>query len=162
VLSLRKQGRNTKKSILFVVIGLAGLALGADMVVRGAVFIGERAGLSKAVIGLTIVAFGTSLPELATCVAAAIKGHHDISIGTLVGSNIFNALLAVGTAGTIRPFIIDPRLAGADYWIMIVVSAGFAAVAIIGRRKINRPFGAILLCGYIAYMIYLFGYTRAI
>ncbi len=150
------------KNILFVLIGLAGLALGAGMAVRGAVVIGELIGLSKAVIGLTIVAVGTSLPELATCVAAAIRGHHDISIGNLVGSNIFNTLLVVGTAGTVRPFIIGPRLVGVDYWIMIVVSVGFAAVAVIGRRKINRPFGAMLICAYIAYMIYLFGYTRAI
>ncbi len=163
--SISAQGHksiSSNKSVLFVVIGLVGLALGADMVVRGAVVIGERAGLSKAVIGLTIIAFGTSLPELATCVAAAIKGHHDISIGNLVGSNIFNTLLVVGTAGVVRPFTIGQRLVGTDYWIMIVVSAGFAALAIIGRRKITRSFGAVLICGYIAYMIYLFGYTRAV
>jgi cation:H+ antiporter len=154
--------RDMKKSILFVIVGLAGLALGADMAVRGAVVIGELIGLSKAVIGLTIIAIGTSLPELATCIVAAIRGEHDISIGNLVGSNIFNTLLVVGAAGTVRPFIIGSRLVGADYWIMIVISAGFAALAVIGRRRINRPFGAVLLCGYIAYMIYLFGYTRAV
>jgi cation:H+ antiporter len=153
---------STNKSVLFVVIGLAGLALGADMAVRGAVVIGERIGLSQAVIGLTIIAIGTSLPELATCVAASIKGEHDISIGNLVGSNVFNTLLVVGTAGVVRPFTIGQRLLGADYWIMIAVSAGFAVVVIIGRRKINRSLGAVLLCGYIAYMIYLFGYTRAV
>ncbi len=152
--------RYTTKSILFIIIGLAGLALGADMAVRGAVVIGERIGLSQAVIGLTIIAIGTSLPELATCVAAAIKGEHDISIGNLVGSNIFNTLLVVGTAGTVRPFTISHRLIGADYWIMIAVSAGFAFFVIIFRRTISRIGGAVLLAGYIAYMIYLFGYTQ--
>ena len=154
--------RNTKRSVLLVVIGLAGLALGADMMVRGAVFIGERAGLSKAVIGLTIIAIGTSLPELATCLAAAVKGQHDISIGTLVGSNVFNALLALGVAGVIRPFEVVPRLAaGVDYWVMVIVSAVFAAAALVGRR-IGRADGTLLLCGYIGYMVYLLAYTRGI
>jgi len=152
--------QDVKGSVLYVVIGLAGLALGADMAVRGAVFIGERAGLSKAVIGLTIVAIGTSLPELVTCVVAAIKGQHDISIGNLVGSNVFNTLLVVGTAGVVRPFEeIAPRLAGGvDYWIMIVVSGVIVSMAAIGRR-IGRADGTLLLLGYIGYMVYLLVYT---
>ncbi|UCE99151.1 MAG: calcium/sodium antiporter [Planctomycetota bacterium] len=153
--------RTTKKSVLFIVIGLAGLALGADMAVRGAVFVGERIGLSNAVIGLTIIAIGTSLPELATCIAASVKGQHDISIGNLVGSNVFNTLLVVGTAGTIKPFEIGHRLIATDYWIMIVVSVVFAAAALIGRRIIGRVAGTLLLCVYIAYMVYLLAYTRA-
>lgn len=154
-------GISTGKSFLLIAIGLAGLALGAEMAVRGAVSIGKLIGLSEAVIGLTIVAIGTSLPELATCVAAAIKGEHDISIGNLVGSNIFNTLLVVGTAGVVRPFTISRRLIGADYGIMIAVSIGFALLIIICRRTINRIAGAILICGYIAYIFYLFNYTRA-
>ncbi|MFQ6035103.1 MAG: sodium:calcium antiporter, partial [Sedimentisphaerales bacterium] len=146
--------RNTKRSVFFIVIGLAGLAIGADLAVRGAVVIGKRIGLSEAVIGLTIIAFGTSLPELATCVVAAIKGHHGISVGNLVGSNIFNALLVTGTAGTIWPFTIGPSLMALDYWVMIAVSAGFATAGILGRRIIGRVGGAVLLCGYIAYIIY--------
>ena len=153
--------RAMKKSVLLVVVGLAGLALGADITVRGAVFLGDRIGLSKAVIGLTNIAIGTSLPELATCVVAAVKGQHDISIGNLVGSNVFNTLLVVGTAGTISPFKIVQRLAGVDYWIMIAVSAAFASLAIVGRRVIGRLGGTLLLCGYIAYMLYLFVYTPA-
>lgn len=150
------------KSLLFVAVGLAGLALGADMAVRGAVFLGERIGLSQAVIGLTIIAVGTSLPELATSVAAIVKSEYDISIGNLVGSNIFNTLLVVGTAGTVRPFTIGQRLAGVDYWVMISVSAAFALVIIIGRRVIGRIGGAFLLCVYIGYMIYLLGYTASV
>jgi cation:H+ antiporter len=114
------------KNLLFVVIGLAGLAVGAKMAVEGAVFIGTKVGLSESVIGLTIIAFGTSLPELVTCVVAAIKGHHDISVGNLGGSNIFNTLLVVGGAGIVREFTIESRFAGgADYWIMIIVSTAF-------------------------------------
>lgn len=152
--------RSMKKDILLVAIGLAGLALGADMAVRGAVEVGTRIGLSEAVIGLTIIALGTSLPELATSVVAAFKGQHDISIGNLVGSNIFNTLLVTGTAGVVRPFNIGPRLVGVDYWIMIVVSAGFAFIAIAGGRVVGRRGGAVLLCGYVAYMVYLFGISQ--
>jgi cation:H+ antiporter len=166
----RKKGHNclkaeiqctisTNKSIIFVVIGLVGLALGAEATVRGAVVIGERFGLSKAVIGLTIIAVGTSLPELATSVAASIKGQDDISVGNLVGSNIFNTLLVVGAAGVVRPFEIVRRLAGTDYWIMIAVSGGFMCLALIGRRSIGRISGSVLLCGYAGYLVYLLAYS---
>ena len=148
------------KNLLFIVIGLAGLAIGAKMAVEGAVFIGKEIGLSEGVIALTIIAFGTSLPELVTCVVAAIKGHHDISVGNLVGSNIFNTLLVVGGAGVVREFTIESRFAGGtDYWIMIIVSAAFALAVLIGKRTIGRVSGTLLLCGYIGYLVYLFGYS---
>jgi cation:H+ antiporter len=147
----------TIKNVLLVAVGLAGLALGAKMTVDGAVFIGRLIGISEAVIALTIIAFGTSLPELVTCVVAAIKGEHDISVGNLVGSNIFNTLLVTGAAGMVRPFEVGPRLAGGiDYWIMIGVSAAFAAAVIIGRRIIGRFAGALLVCVYVGYVIYLY------
>jgi cation:H+ antiporter len=146
------------KNVIFIVIGLIGLAVGAEMALEGAVFIGTEIGLSKSVIALTIIAFGTSLPELVTCVVAAIKGHHDISVGNLVGSNIFNTLLVVGGAGIVMPFDIERRFGGgADYWIMIIISAAFALAVILGRRIINRLSGTLLLCGYIGYLLYLFG-----
>ena len=148
---------STQKNILFVLIGLTGLALGAYMAVEGAVFIGgEIFGLSERVISLTIIAFGTSLPELVTCVVAAIKGHHDISVGNLIGSNIFNTLLVTGAAGTVKPFEVVSRLAGGvDYWIMIVISTAFAVAVIIGRRVLGRVSGSLLVCAYIGYIIYL-------
>ena len=149
--------RSAKKNILFVLIGLAGLALGAKMAVEGAVFIGMEIGLSERVIALTVIAFGTSLPELVTCVVAAIKGHHDISVGNLVGSNIFNTLLVTGAAGVVRPFDVTSSLAGGvDYWIMVIVSAAFAGAIIIGRRTIGRFSGTLLVCAYVGYIIYLF------
>ena len=152
----KQETRSVKKNILFVLIGLAGLALGAKMAVEGAVFIGIEIGLSERVIALTVIAFGTSLPELVTCVIAAIKGHHDISIGNLVGSNIFNTLLVTGAAGVVRPFEVTDRLAGGtDYWIMIVISAAFAGAVIIGKRVIGRVCGSLLVCAYFGYIIYL-------
>jgi cation:H+ antiporter len=148
--------RSVKKNALFVLVGLVGLALGAKMAVDGAVFVGIEIGLSERVIALTIIAFGTSLPELLTCVVAAIKGHHDISVGNLVGSNIFNTLLVTGAAGIVRPFKIGNRLAGGlDYWIMVAVSVVFAVLIIISRRILNRVCGLLLVCAYIGYIIYL-------
>lgn len=154
---------NLKRSLFFVIIGLAGLAFGADITVHGAVYVGQRVGLSKAVIGLTIIAIGTSLPELVTCVVAALKGHNDILIGNLVGSNIFNTLLVTGTAGAVRPFSLEsPRLVGLDYWIMVAVSAVFVVMGLLFRRRINRPCGIVLLLGYICYMVYLLYYTAGV
>jgi cation:H+ antiporter len=154
--NVKDETRSAQRNLLFVLIGLAGLALGAKMAVEGAVFVGIEIGLSERVIALTIIAFGTSLPELVTCVVAAIKGHHDISVGNLVGSNIFNTLLVIGAAGVVRPFKIGARLAGGiDYWIMIIISAAFAAAVIIGKRVLGRVCGSLLVCAYIGYIIYL-------
>ncbi len=151
--------KTLKANILFVVIGLAGLAVGAKLAVTGAVFVGIKVGLSEGVIGLTIIAFGTSLPELVTCVVAAVKGHHDISIGNLVGSNIFNTLLVTGAASAVRPFDVAKRFAGgADYWIMIIVSGVFFLMALAGRR-ISRAGGIVLFCGYVAYIVYLLAFS---
>ena len=148
-------------SIVLIAVGLVGLAVGADITLRGAVVIGAKAGLSEAVIGMTIVALGTSLPELATCLTAAFKGQDDISIGNLVGSNIFNTLLVTGTAGVIRPLSITSRLVGTDYWIMVAVSIVFMIMALIGK-KISRTNGAILFCVYIGYIVYLFAFTAGV
>ena len=148
------------RSLFLVAVGLAGLAAGAKMTVEGAVFLGTKLGISQGVIALTVIAFGTSLPELVTCVVAAVKGHHDISVGNLVGSNIFNTLLVTGAAGMVRPFELSLRFAGgSDYWIMIAVSAAFAGAALIGRRSIGRIQAVILVTTYAAYLVYLFGFT---
>ena len=153
--------RPLRTSVILVVVGLACLALGADLAIRGGVHIGEKAGLSKAVIGLTIIAVGTSLPELMTCVVATLKGHDDISVGTLVGSNIFNALLAVGCAGLIHPFDVAGRLIGVDYWVMVAISAAFILMAITGKL-INRLEGLLLTGAYAAYIVYLLIFTPSI
>ena len=153
--------KSLKICVLLIVVGLAGLALGADLAIKGGVCIGEKAGLSKTVIGLTIIAVGTSLPELMTCMMAAFKGHDEISVGTLVGSNIFNALLAVGCAGVIQPFDVNPRLIGVDYWVMVTISTAFILMAVTGKI-INRLEGLILTCAYTAYLGYLLVFTRSI
>jgi cation:H+ antiporter len=156
------QARGTKKCILVIITGLAGLSIGARMTVVGAIYIGKvTLGLSEGVIALTVIALGTSLPELVTCVVAAAKGEHDISVGNLVGSNIFNTLLVTGTAGLVKPFEVSARFAdGADYWIMVGVSFAFAAAAITGRRTIGRIKGVVMLGGYGFYIFYLFKFGQ--
>ncbi len=145
------------RSLIYVVVGLIGLALGAKLAVFGAVSIGKLIGLSEAVIGLSIVALGTSLPELVTCVVAALRGHDDLSVGNLVGSNIFNTLLVTGIAGVSRPFKVSPRFAGGnDYWAMITIGFVFLALALLGRGTIGKKSGTLLLAGYVAYMSYTF------
>ncbi|MCK5566146.1 MAG: calcium/sodium antiporter, partial [Planctomycetes bacterium] len=156
---LSKKQASLTTNIIYVVIGLAALAFGADLAIRGAVVLGKALGLSEAVIGLTIMAIGTSLPELVTCVTAARKGHDDLSIGNLVGSNVFNTLLVVGAAGAINPFQVSARLVGTDYWIMIAVSVLFIAMAFF-KKAITRTSGVILTSVYVIYMIYLFTMNR--
>lgn len=141
-------------STVLILLGLAGLVLGANISVKSAVYIGGRAGLSDAVIGLSIVAIGTSLPELMTCIVASFKGQDDISIGNLVGSNIFNTLFVVGISGTVHSYNISDRLIGTDYWIMIVLSSVFLVLGIL-KKGISRKYGFMLLVFYLAYIAYI-------
>lgn len=142
-------------SLLIIFVGLICLAEGANLTVSTAKIIGQHAGLNEIVIGATIVALGTSLPELVTCLIAALKGHDDLSIGNLVGSNIFNTLLVIGASGLVKPFSIatDPQLIGAYYWLMIFVLVMFSMIAIM-RRKISRPAGILLFMSYAGYIAY--------
>ncbi|MBP7053280.1 MAG: calcium/sodium antiporter [Phycisphaerae bacterium] len=144
------------RDVFLVVFGLAALAIGARATVSGAVAIGSRIGLSDAVIGSTIIAVGTSLPELVTCLVAAVQGHHDLSVGNLVGSNIFNTLFVAGLAAMARPLHVGARFAGGpDYWIMVGVAVAFTGAAILGARTIRKPSGIVLLTIYGAYIAYL-------
>ncbi len=146
-------------SSLLVLIGLVCLAVGAEITVKNATVLGKYAGMSDAVIGSTILAVGTSLPELITCLIAALKGHDDLSIGNLVGSNIFNTLLVLGIAGIAKPLVMSSRMAGLDYALMIGVSIIFSVLAFI-FKKVNRPAGVVLLLLYGSYMFYLFVINR--
>ena len=146
-------------SLLLILLGLACLGGGAQLTVFSAKFLGQKAGLSDAVIGSTIVAVGTSLPELITCLIAALKGHDDLSVGNLVGSNIFNTLLVIGAAGVVKPFVLSARMAGTDFWLMIAVTVGFSVFAF-AFKKINRPVGVLLFLCYGGYLAYLLGVSQ--
>ncbi len=154
----REEVEETKKRpvwmlLLFVVIGIVLVVWGSDVTVDAATMIAKAAGLSQRFIGLTIVALGTSLPELVTSVSAARKGKADIAIGNIVGSNIFNILFVVGTTALITPvvfkleFMIDT---------MISLAAGILLWLCVFRdRKLGRAGGIIMLLGYVAYFVYL-------
>lgn len=141
------------QALLGLVGGLALILLGSDVAVDAATEIARILGMSERFIGLTIVALGTSLPELVTSVTAARKGNADIAIGNIVGSNIFNILFVVGLSALIipvpfaSPFLVDTLIA--------LAVAVFLLVASLPKRKLNRVSGAAMLLGYVAYLIYL-------
>lgn len=141
-------------SVSQILLGILSLAGGAKLTIWGASSLGRQVGLSEAVIGLTIVAVGTSLPELLTSLAASFKRQDDLSIGNLVGSNIFNTLFVIGASGLVHPFQVHPRFLGVDYWVMIAISVLFAWFAF-ARDKISRPAGIALLGIYLSYLVYL-------
>ncbi len=141
------------KGITWTVVGLAALIFGGDMFVDGASGVATSLGVSDAVIGLTIVATGTSLPELATSVTAALKGNQGIAIGNVIGSNIFNIFMVLGCSAVIRPLPFA-GVGNFDIITMVVASVLFWLVArVYGSRVINRMEGALLTACFIAYVI---------
>lgn len=146
-----------KRALLWVGVGLLLLIASSRILVWGAVEIAQGFGVSDLIIGLTIVAVGTSLPELASSVIAARKGEHDIALGNILGSNLFNTLAVVGIAGVIRPMSVAPEVLSRD---MLVMGALTLALFIIGfgfrgPGRINRIEGALLLACYVGYTAYL-------
>lgn len=127
------------------------LLLGAQALVVGAIGLAHAVGLSERVVGLTVVAVGTSLPELAVSVVAAVKRQHELAVANVVGSNVFNLLLILGATGLLRPLPVDPEMVRVDLWVMI----GFVIVllSLAHRRRLGRVAGAILLTGYTLYLI---------
>lgn len=142
------------RSIIYVLLGLAGLILGGRFLVMGAVEIARSLGLSESVIGLTVVATGTSLPELATSVVAAIKRNSDIAIGNVVGSNIFNIFFVLGSSAVIRPLPFNPA-SNFDIMVTILASLLLFIFVFVGKgRRIDRTEGAFFVLLYIAYTVY--------
>lgn len=141
------------KSALYIIGGLIGIVWGGDLVVDSACSIAETFGLSQTFIGLTIVALGTSLPELVTSMVAAGKGENDLAVGNVVGSNIFNILLILGVSGTITPIVLDVT-AVYDSLILIVASI-IVYVAALSKREIKRTEGTFFLLAYLAFFMYI-------
>lgn len=151
-------GMVLKKAILWLIVGLLLLLVSSRLLVWGAVTIAQTLGVSDLIIGLTIVALGTSLPELAASVMAARKGEHDIAIGNVVGSNMFNLLAVVGIAGTIHPMTdIVPEVLNRDWTTMMAMTVVLFVVAygFRGEGRINRYEGTLLLLSFVAYNSYL-------
>lgn len=145
------------KSLMMLVFGLVLLLLSSKYLVDGAVGIAQYFGVSDLVIGLTVIAIGTSLPELASSIAAAKKGESDIVLGNIIGSCLFNALAVVGIAGVIKPLDIAPIFLHRDFstGFILTLLLWFFAFGIRGKACLTRKEGGILLLGYVVYTIYL-------
>ena len=143
------------KAILFILIGLAGLVFGGRFFVDHTVSIAERFHVSEAFISITLMALGTSLPELATCVVAALKGKNQLALGNIIGSNIFNIALIVGVSGFISPFEIESISTIDMVMVMASVVMLWLAAFTFKRYKLDRIEGAIFLLAYVGYIVYL-------
>lgn len=142
-----------KSSVMWLVIGLVLLILSSRMLVWGAVTIAQSLGVSDLIIGLTIVALGTSLPELASSVAAALKKEHDIALGNVLGSNLFNTLAVVGIAGSIHPLEVENAVLFRDMPIMLGLTLSLVFMGLCRRKnaRINRFEACLLLLSYVGY-----------
>jgi len=141
-------------AVLFALGGIAGVIIGASLLVDSAILIARSAGVSETVIGLTLVAVGTSLPELATSAMAALRRQGDLAFGNIVGSNIYNILGILGATGVIVPIAIPAEIAGFDVWVMLAAAVALAVFAITDWR-ISRREGAAFLLGYAVYLALL-------
>ncbi|MGE6224218.1 calcium/sodium antiporter [Aeromonas media] len=142
-----------KKAIFWLIVGLVLLVGASRLLVWGAVTIAQAFGISDLVIGLTIVAVGTSLPELASSLMAIKKKEHDLALGNVLGSNLFNTLAVVGIAAGIAPLDVDPAVLSRDWSLMMGLTL-LLLVMCLGRKgqgRINRVEGGILLCIFVAY-----------
>ena len=144
----------TRKAVALILVGFIGLIVGGELIVQSAINIAHRMGVSEAIIGLTVVALGTSLPELATSVIAAFKHNGDIALGNVIGSNIFNVFFVLGTSATVHPL---PAYDGIELDAVMAALGSiivWLAINIDSKRKVQRWAGALLLLVYAAYLTY--------
>ncbi|AQS40271.1 K+dependent Na+ exchanger related-protein [Shewanella psychrophila] len=151
-------GVPTHKAVLWLVVGIILLPLSADWMVQGAVGIAKAYHLSDLVIGLTIIAIGTSLPELAACVAGVLKKEDDLAIGNIVGSNLFNILAVLALPGLIAPGEVDAAASTRDFYMVMATSSALAILILLsGRARALKPWhGGVLLLTFISYQLVLF------
>ena len=136
---------------LWLAVGIGTLVLGSELLVQGAVAGGRALGVSEAVIGMTVVAFGTSLPELSVCIQAARKAQFDTVVGGVVGSNIFNVLSIVGLTAVIKPLVVDEEFLGLDLLALVLVTL-VLAFALLASGRIGRTMGIVLVGGYFVFV----------
>ncbi|EKQ53873.1 MAG: K+dependent Na+ exchanger related-protein [Methanobacterium sp. Maddingley MBC34] len=143
-----------KKSIAFVVLGLAGLIIGCRLLVYSGVELAHIAGIPEMIMGLFTLAIGTSIPELVVTLSSAMKGLHDLSIGTVLGSNTFNIIIGIGIPALILSVPVEPLSLTFDAPVMIFVTLLLMALIKMGKGKLNRLGGMILITTYLAYAIF--------
>ncbi len=147
--------KNILMNVLFIVVGLIGLLTGAHLLVKAAIFIAGRCGISEMVIGLTVVAFGTSIPEMATSVVSAFRKEADICVGNVIGSNIFNILMVIGSVALLRPLSVKQETLFFEFPAMLLFSVALIPM-MRGTSAVNRIEGFILVLGYCAFIVLLF------
>ena len=140
--------------LIFLALGLVGLPLGANLLVDNATIIAKEYGISDTVIGLTLVAIGTSLPELATTVMAALRRQADVALGNVIGSNMFNLLAIIGVASFVGPIAVDPEFLQFDLWVMLGASLLLVPFVFLGWN-ITRVWGVVLSTLYVGYLVLL-------
>lgn len=154
-----KQSQAGKKyllfDILYIVVGLVCLLICADVLVKAVIFIAGRLGISEMVIGLTVVAFGTSIPEMATSVVSALRKEADICMGNIIGSNIFNILMIIGSVALIRPLNVAKETLFFELPVMFIFSVALIPM-IRGNLRVNRLEGILLVTGYFVFVALLF------
>lgn len=146
------------RALLFLLLGMGAVAIGAEFLVRGARIGAVAIGVPESVIALSLIAFGTSLPELSTSLIAAKKGHSDMVFGNIIGSNVFNILMIIGVSALVKPIsssMFSPQLVNFDVWVTLAVSVIFAAI-LFARKSIGRITGGLFFTGYILYNIYIY------
>lgn len=146
-------------AVLFLFLGLGSIALGAEFLVRGAKVSATIIGVPEAVIGLSVIAIGTSLPELSTCIIAVMKKHSDIVIGNILGSNVFNILMIIGATALIKPIgqaSIAPQVVTLDIWVVLGVTLLFSII-LMTYKRITWPIGLVFTIGYLGYIGLIYG-----
>jgi cation:H+ antiporter len=142
-------------NILYIVVGLACLLIGSHVLVKAAIFIAGGMGVSEMVIGLTVVAFGTSVPEMATSVVSVLRREADICVGNVIGSNIFNILMVIGSVALVRPLNVARETLFFEFPVMILFSIALIPM-IRGNLRVNRLEGCLLVAGYFVFIFLLF------
>ena len=148
---------STKMAFVWLFVGLGVLLLGADWLVDGSIGVAQSLGVSEVVIGITIVAFGTSVPELAVSLVSALRGEYGLAIGNIVGSNIFNLLAVIGLAATIHPATVAPSVLSLHIFVMVAFTLVLFAMTYDydGKALLSRLEGVALLAAYFAYFAYV-------
>jgi cation:H+ antiporter len=154
---LKEHGMPLRTAIIWSIVGLLLLIVSSRFLVYGAVEIAKHFGISDLLIGLTVVAAGTSLPELAASIIAARKGEHEIALGNILGSNLFNTLAVVGLAGVVKPLAAEPAILSRDISVMVALTLSLFVFGYGFRStgRINRIEGFLLLGAYVGYTVYL-------
>lgn len=149
-------------SVLSVVGGIAAVVAGAKLLVTAAVFTARALGVGEEIIGLTIVAVGTSLPELATATVAALRKHSEVAVGNIMGAGMYNLLAIMGLVALAAPIPVPPQILAFDLWFMLAVTA-LLLFLLLWRNGLSRPVGAVFLAGFVAYSaLQYYGVDKAI